>query len=118
MSCLEAAGFRVDRMNLDNFETSLADPEPPPGVSPALQALWWDARGNWKRAHALAQADDADPRCAWVHGYLHRKEGDLSNAAYWYRRAGRPIASGSLRDEWRMLASALLTEARDGSARP
>ncbi len=101
-------------MNVDAFATSLADPEPPEGLGLALQALWWDARGDWKRAHALAQADDADPRCAWVHAYLHRREGDLFSAAYWYRRAGRPTASGSLTDEWRTLASALLTEARDG----
>ena len=64
-----------------------------------LLALWWDGRGNWEKAHKVAQdVDDADG--AWVHAYLHRKDGDLGNAAYWYRRAGRVVASGDSRREW------------------
>lgn len=77
--------------------------------APALQALWQDARGNWDGAHALAQAAggrDGD----WVHAYLHRKEGDPGNAAYWYRRAGRsgPPAHQDLETEWAEIATALL----------
>lgn len=71
-----------------------------------LAALWWDARGDWERAHEAAQSvDTADG--AWVHAYLHRKEGDLSNADYWYRRAGRRRPMGTLEAEWAEIAAAL-----------
>lgn len=94
-------------MTLDEFQASLSDAEPPARLSTPLQALWWDAKGDWNRAHDAAQAgEDADS--AWVHAYLHRKEGDLGNAGYWYRRAGRPAATGSLDDEWALLARALI----------
>ena len=89
------------------FEASLGDPAPPPGLTPALQALWHERRGSWERAHEIAQNHD-DDACAWVHAYLHRREGDLSNAAYWYRRAGRPAARGDLDREWRDMVRALL----------
>jgi hypothetical protein len=95
-------------MSVDMFEASLRDAEPPEGWSHALQALWWDAREDWDKAHTLAQTDEANPQCAWVHAYLHRKEGDLSNAAYWYRRSGQPVATGSLTDERRSIAASLL----------
>ena len=73
----------------------------------ALLALWWDAKGDWERAHEVAQdVDEADG--AWVHAYLHRKEGDLGNAAYWYRRAGRAVASGDLRVEWEGIVGEML----------
>ncbi len=81
--------------------------EPPSGLSLALQALWWDARGDWGRAHELCQAQD-DAAGAWVHAYLHRKEGDPSNAGYWYRRAGKPVCGESLASEWHSLTRALL----------
>jgi hypothetical protein len=80
---------------------------PPPDLGPALAALWHDARGDWDRAHAAAQ-EDGGPDGAWVHAYLHRKEGDGGNAGYWYRRAGRPTATGALEDEWTAIAGALL----------
>jgi hypothetical protein len=70
---------------MNDFSASLHLPGPLPDWDEALQALWWDARGEWERAHALAQINEGDPRSAWVHAYLHRKEGDLSNAAYWRR---------------------------------
>ena len=95
-------------MPLDEFRASLTMSEPPPGLNLALHALWWDALGNWDRAHACAQVNEADPSAAWVHAYLHRKEGDLANAAYWYRRAGRPVARDELEAEWLMIAAALL----------
>ncbi|WP_149537994.1 hypothetical protein [Siccirubricoccus phaeus] len=83
------------------------DAAPPPGLTPALRALWWDARGDWHAAHEAAQAgEDADS--AWVHALLHRREGDLANADYWYRRAGRRRPAGPLEAEWAAIASALL----------
>ena len=74
---------------------------------PLLQALWHDARGDWSRAHELAQDID-DTNGAWVHAYLHRKEGDLANARYWYRRARKLEATDSLEDEWLRIVAALL----------
>jgi hypothetical protein len=78
-----------------------------PDVAPLLRALWHDARGDWDAAHRVAQ-DIEDADAAWVHAYLHRKEGDAGNAAYWYRRAGQPIATDSLDDEWTRIARELL----------
>ena len=96
-------------MNLDGFRASLSHTEPPTGVGSALQALWWDAKGDWEKAHECAQADEGKA-AAWVHALLHRREGDLANAGYWYRRAGRPVASGSFEEEWQEIAGALLVQ--------
>lgn len=97
-------------MQLEDFTASLARDEPDPALSDLLQALWYEARGDWDRAHRLTQKlDSAD--AAWVHAYLHRKEGDLSNARYWYRRAGREEPQESLEQEWRAIATALVTSA-------
>ena len=93
-------------MTLDDFRKSLKD-STPPAVPDALRALWHDARGDWHAAHAIAQDVHSDAG-SWVHAYLHRKEGDQSNAAYWYRRAGKPLAAGSLDVEWEAIASTLL----------
>ncbi len=79
-------------------------PEPPP--DPPRAALWWAARDDWQRAHEAAQSDDG-PAAAWVHAYLHRVEGDLPNARYWYGRAGKPVATGALEVEWETIALAL-----------
>ena len=95
-------------MSVDTFEASLQHAKPPEGWSHALLALWWDARGDWDKAHSLVQIDEADRQCAWVHAYLHRKEGDLPNAAYWYRRSGHPVATGSLTHERQLIADSLL----------
>ena len=73
----------------------------------ALLALWWDAKGDWGKAHEVAQ-DVAGADGAWVHAYLHRKEGDLGNAAYWYRRAGKAVAVGELRVEWEGIVGEML----------
>jgi len=89
------------------FRASLAAATPPTDLSGALAALWWDAKDDWARAHEAAQAQD-DPTGAWVHAYLHRKEGDLANAGYWYRRAGLPVAEGGLDEERRAILAALL----------
>ena len=74
----------------------------------ALLALWFDERGEWERAHEVAQEMDG-PDGAWVHAYLHRKEGDTINAAYWYRRAGRRVVTGDLKQEWESMAVELLS---------
>jgi hypothetical protein len=75
--------------------------------SGTLLALWWDAKGEWEKAHAVAQ-DVAGADRAWVHAYLHRKEGDFGNAAYWYRRAGRAVATGDSRLEWKGIVREML----------
>ncbi len=90
-------------MNLEAFKTVVSCPV----ASLPLQALWHDSHGDWERAHALCQeakSCDGD----WVHAYLHRKEGDASNAGYWYARAGRPLPSASLEAEWTVIVSAFL----------
>jgi hypothetical protein len=94
-------------MNLAGLRASLADASPPPGLTLPLEALWWDASGDWNRAHTCAMRDDTRAGAA-VHAYLHRKEGDQSNARYWYTRAGRPPAETSLDDEWEALAREFL----------
>jgi hypothetical protein len=94
-------------MTLVEFQQSVAAPEPPPGLAPLLLALWHDARGDWATAHQIAQDVD-DESGAWVHAYLHRKEGDLGNAAYWYRRARKPQALATLEEEWAEIATELL----------
>jgi hypothetical protein len=86
------------------IETQQECPDLLPGV---LQALWYDKKGEWHKAHEIVQnANDADS--AWVHAYLHRKEGDLSNANYWYRRSSRLEFKGTLEQEWEHIASVLL----------
>jgi len=92
---------------LEAFRDSLRSEAPPAGLSQALQALWREAKGDWPAAHRLAQAED-DAAGAWVHAYLHRVEGDLANAGYWYRRAGRPVCTQPLAEEWAAIAAALL----------
>ena len=94
-------------MNLTAFRQSLDAPAPPAGLSPALEALWHDAHGDFDRAHVLALSDEGGSG-DWVHAYLHRKEGDAGNAAYWYRRAGKPVCRENLEAEWEAIASALL----------
>ena len=80
---------------------------PPASLSLPLQALWWEAKGDWNKAHECAQADPG-PVAAAVHAYLHRKEPDLANARYWYNRAGREVFLGSLDQEWEALTKELL----------
>jgi hypothetical protein len=94
-------------MTLAEFRATLAGSQPPRDASPALAALWHDARGDWAAAHRVAQDID-DANGAWVHAYLHRKEGDAGNAAYWYSRAHRPVARGPLGDEWATIVTELL----------
>ena len=94
-------------MDLAAFRASLDNPAPPPGLSLALQALWRAGKGDWDGAHDLAQRDERGAG-DWVHAHLHRKEGDLANAGYWYRRAGKPVAQAWLDEEWAAIVAALL----------
>jgi hypothetical protein len=94
-------------MNLPALKESLAANLPPASVSVYVQALWFDAKGKWDKAHNLIQ-DLPDQNAAWIHAYLHRKEGDIGNADYWYRRAGQKRPALSLEEEWNQIASALL----------
>ena len=96
-------------MDLQGFTASLDAAAPPPGLSRALEALWYEAKGEWDRAHRLAQAVKTSDG-AWVHAYLHRVEGDASNAAYWYRRAERPVSDLPAAEEWAAIVQALLAE--------
>jgi len=93
-------------VNADEFRASLAGAAPPPRLMPALGGLWHDGKGDWDAAHRTVQ-EASDPDSAWVHAYLHRKEGDLWNAGYWYSRAGRSQASGGFAEEWVSLVEAL-----------
>ena len=96
-------------MTIEAFQRSLSGTTPPQGIDLALQALWWAGRGDWNRAHQCAQQQEGDPGCDWVHAYLHRQEGDLSNAGYWYRRAGQKVATVPLQDEWVAISTRLLS---------
>jgi hypothetical protein len=94
-------------MNVKEFKASLTGDTIPTGLSAPLQALWMEARGDWDQAHNTVQnATGTD--AAWVHAYLHRKEGDISNAAYWYAHAGRKRSTLSLKEEWEEIAGELL----------
>ena len=95
-------------MDLNEFKASLSQPTPPDGLSLSLLALWHDAKGNWDKAHELAQ-QDASKQGAWVHAYLHRKEGDMNNAAYWYAQsAGKSVCRLPLDEEWEEIVTGLL----------
>lgn len=94
-------------MDLTGFSASLTGAEPPADLSLPLQTLWWDAKGDWKQAHECAQADTTADGSA-VHAYLHRVEGDLNNARYWYDRAGRTPRTDGLSDEWMALVKEML----------
>lgn len=96
-------------MTFEEFHASVQKREPAASLPSVLKALWWDGKGDWNQAHEIAQADEQSREAAWVHAYLHRKEGDSWNARYWYRRAGQPVAEGTLEDEWRQIATALLS---------
>lgn len=96
-------------MNLQRFRQSLKSERPPRGLDAPLRALWHEARGDWDRAHGIAQKAGGKS-AARVHAYLHRREGDLSNADYWYARAGEERPSGALDKEWEALVQSFLDE--------
>ena len=96
-------------MTIDDLRAAVDRSAPLPDSAPALvRALWHDATGDWEGAHRVAQ-DIETPEGAWVHAYLHRKEGDASNAGYWYRQASKPVAKNPLAEEWRAIVQALIT---------
>jgi hypothetical protein len=97
-------------MDLQEFTLTTSRDSPPAGLTPALQALWRLRRGDWDRAHAIVQEHEGDRAYASIHAHLHRIEGDLANAGYWYRRAGRKAAEATIEEEWQALAAHFLVE--------
>ena len=105
-------------MTFEEFRDSLHQDDPPGDLSLGLTGLWWDAKGDWEKAHCCAQEQD-DAFGAWVHAYLHRKEGDAANAGYWYHRAARPASTVTLDSEWMDIVRALFADPkRSASAQP
>jgi len=94
-------------MTLSEFKSSLQNEQPPNGINDLLRALWYDAKHDWNTSHNIAQ-NIATSDGSWIHGYLHRKEGDESNAGYWYSRAGKKFPKVSLEQEWDELANHFL----------
>lgn len=94
-------------MNVLSFKESLQNDQPPGDASVYLKALWYDAKSDWDKSHKLIQ-DIEDRDAAWVHAYLHRKEGDTGNADYWYSRAGKKRPQVSLDKEWEEIVTALI----------
>jgi hypothetical protein len=90
-----------------DFRQTTTGVAPPEDLTPPLVALWWAAKGEWEKAHTIVMNDESR-EAAWVHAYLHRVEGDLPNAGYWYRTAGKPVEKGPLEAEWNAIAAALL----------
>ena len=96
-------------MNLETFRDSLSGAVPPDELEIPLQALWWAGKGNWDRAHACVQQREGEPSSDGVHAYLHRVEGDMANAGYWYGRAGEPVPEAPVEQEWSAIAARLLS---------
>ncbi len=96
-------------MTFEEFQQSTLQSAPPSDLEALLLALWEDARDNWDRAHEIAQ-EVSNWKGSWVHAYLHRKEGDIGNASYWYSRAGKARSHLPLEEEWEEIARALLEE--------
>ncbi len=96
-------------MTVEEFKGTLGQSLPPVGISPLLQALWLDAKGDWQGSHAIVQ-DMESKEAAWLHAYLHRKEGDEFNAGYWYNRTGKKFSKASLEEEWEEILKANLTK--------
>jgi hypothetical protein len=99
--------YNLVRMTLAEFQRSLTAKTPPRDLAPPLAALWWAGKGDWDKAHKIVM-DEGGRDAAWVHAWLHRVEGDAGNAAYWYRQADRPVASGAHDAEWTAIVAALL----------
>ena len=94
-------------MQFQAFVKSISENKPPVKLTVYLNALWYDAKGDWYEAHSMIDHLHDETAC-WVHAYLHRKEDDIANADYWYRRAGKTRPSVSLQDEWEMIVQQLL----------
>lgn len=96
-------------MTIEEFKNSFVSDEAPPGISPELEALWNDAKGNWDIAHQMVQHFD-DEDNAKIHAYLHREEGDISNAEYWYKKANTSKPDANLEDEFDELVNYFLNK--------
>lgn len=96
-------------MTLEEFQQAVDSRTKPPGLSHPLMALWYAAQDNWDQAHDFAQRNN-DAESAWVHAYLHRREGDLVNANYWYTRASRTAPEQPIEEEWQTIAQSLLSK--------
>jgi hypothetical protein len=96
-------------MTLSEFKASMKKAKPPSDLPPALAALWWAAKDKWDKAHHIVM-NEGGRDCAWVHAYLHRREGDLENARYWYRQARRSAPANSLPAEWGEIAATLVDD--------
>jgi len=94
-------------MTFEKFQQSLSQPSPPSAISEHLKALWYDSKGDWEQSHNIIQ-DIGDADAAWIHAYLHRKEGDIGNADYWYRRAGKKRPAVSLEEEWEIIVKKMI----------
>jgi hypothetical protein len=94
-------------MQFETFKQSLEHSTPPIGISVHLLSLWYDAKKDWDRAHQMVDSLE-DANACWVHAYLHRKEGDVGNADYWYRRANKKRPGITLDEEWENIVKALL----------
>ena len=94
-------------MTFPAFRRSLAGANPPSDLSPALAALWWAGKDAWDKAHEIVM-DNGGSGCAWVHAHLHRVEGDLGNARYWYSQARRSTSTSPPAAEWEAIVRELL----------
>jgi G3E family GTPase len=99
-------------MDLQEFTLTTSRETPPAGLNPVLEALWHVRKGDWARAHSIVQEHEGDRAYAVVHAHLHRIEGDLANASYWYSRAGRKAADGALEEEWNSLVARCLQQTK------
>jgi len=95
-------------MTFQEFKDSVNQSRPPENIKDKLVALWYDANGNWTKAHQMVQETNGFEG-DWIHAYLHRKEGDLSNASYWYSRVGKNRPNISLEKEWEDLVKNILS---------
>ena len=96
-------------MSPEEFKSTLANDAPPAGIPASLTAMWYDGKNDWEQAHGIAQ-DLPTKEGSWVHAYLHRKEGDSSNAGYWYGRANKVPSKSSLEQEWLAITQSLLKD--------
>jgi hypothetical protein len=94
-------------MSYEEFKATLSQNTPPENLNDLLKAIWFDGKGNWTASHDVAQ-EIHTKEGSWIHAYLHRKEGDLGNATYWYSKAGKPVAKVSLDEEWEQLVREFL----------
>ena len=99
-------------MTFTEFKRTLKSASPPRGLAPALKGLWWAGKDEWDKAHKIVMDDDSR-EAAWVHAYLHRREGDVGNAGYRYRQAKKPTGTGTLEKEWQAIVTALLERGND-----